>query len=279
MKKILPIIAAIGLAAFTTNLAAAVYSTSFDSPTFSSGNLTGQDGWVAQTQWQADGAGNISNTGGSFIRGHNTGVTGTDAIGETMTISTSFGLSAFTTPSGDIADFEEGILQLGMSHQVGNAGFAYGLAAGLFYETSGANAGQLQLRANQGVESGGTQLVNLGLATTFTSATTWTMVMELVRTDGTNWAIETVLTGGGTGTNTITYSATSAQVDLNTSTANLGGFQALPSSNGSPGVATPPFGAVTVSDYSIEVVPEPGAYALLAGMLALVSVMIRRRLS
>ncbi|QBG47258.1 hypothetical protein EGM51_07570 [Verrucomicrobia bacterium S94] len=125
----------------------ALYSTSFDSPTYTSGNLSGQDGWVAQTQWQVDGAGNVTNTSGAFIRAHNTNVLGSTAINEVMTLTSVLTLGTYTTPSADIASWEEGIFTHAMSHQQGSASFAADLAVGLHYNAS---TGNLELRAAQG---------------------------------------------------------------------------------------------------------------------------------
>ncbi|MDB4333495.1 PEP-CTERM sorting domain-containing protein [Akkermansiaceae bacterium] len=254
---------------------AATYSTSFDG--FTAGDIQGQDNWVAQGQWDTDGAGNLSNTNGAFVRAHNTSVLGTTAIGEVSTIVTSFSLTAFTTPSGDIAIFEEGILQQGLSHQQGSAAFAYGIASGLFYEVS---SGNLVIRANQGVETGGTSTATIGLASAL-GLSSWQMTSVYTKTAAATYSVMTSLdnTGDADPAFSISYTATvSADLDTDSDGGGLiGGIQALPSSGGSGGVVTPPFGSTTVSDYSFDVVsvPEPSSAALAA--LAVLGLLKRRR--
>ena len=250
------------------------YTTSFDSPTFSMGNLDSQDGWVAQTQWQADGAGNISNTNGAFIRAHNTGVLGSTAIGESMLISTIFTLGSFTTPSDDIASFEEGILQQGMSHQQGVANFAYGIAAGLFYDVASQD---LLFRANQGLNETGTTSVSLGAASGL-GGTMYTMTTMFTKTGMDTWQVDATIDDGVNPASVLSYTANGQDSNLDTDSDGggiIGGIQALPSGGGSGGVATAPFGSTTVSDYSITVVPEPISLPLLGvGVLGILS---RRR--
>ncbi|MEN8694376.1 MAG: PEP-CTERM sorting domain-containing protein [Akkermansiaceae bacterium] len=243
---------------------AATYSTSFDS--FSSGNVSGQDNWVAQTQWQADGSGNISNSNGAFVRAHNTSVLGTTAIGETSTFVTTFALTAFTAPSNDIASFEQGILQQGLSHQQGSAAFAYGIASGLFYNPSNGN---LVLRSNQGTFVSGTNSTTVGLASGL-GLSAWEMTSIYTKTAAGTYSVQTSLdnTGDANPAFTISYTA-SVSADLDTDSDGgglIGGIQALPSSGGSGGVATPPFGSTTISSYSFDVtaVPEPSSALLLS---------------
>ena len=260
------------LAAAGQASAAAIYSTSFDSPTFSAGNLDGQDGWVAQTEWQADGTGNVCTTSGAFIRAHNTGVLGSTNIGETMTLISDIILGAFTPPSTDIAPFEEGIFQQGMSHEQGTESFTYGLAAGLFYDVS---SGNLVLRANEGTETG-TSAVSLGAASGFGNSS-FQLTTTYTKTAADTWAAAVSVTGAASAS--LSYTATGA-ADLNTDSdggGTIGGFQALPSGGGSPGVSNPPFGVTKVTAYSVEVVPEPASLGLLGvgGMV----LMARRRLA
>ncbi len=226
------------------------YTTSFAGPAYSAGNLHGQDGWIAQTQWQADGAGNVVNTVGTFIRAHNTGVLGTTATGEAMSISSTFTLGAYATPSADIADWEEGIFVQAMSHQNGVQAWSAGLSAGIFYDVG---TGNVELRADAGTEVSGTYSATIGAATGL-GGTTYTLETVYSKTADDTWSVVAKLIQGGT-TNSISYTA-SAGIDLNTDTDGggiLGGFMAVPCGGGSGGVATAPFGPTTVMDYSIEV--------------------------
>lgn len=268
MKKLGPIMA---IAIIAGSASASIYTTSFDSPTFSAGNLDTQDGWVAQTQWQADGAGNIANTAGAFVRAHNTGVLGSTAIGESMTIVTDFTLGAYSAPSADIAVWEEGIFQQGMSHQQGAAAFEYGLAAGLSYQVS---SGDLVLSANQGTETG-TSLFSLGAASGF-GGSSFVLTTTYTKTAADTWDTAVSLTGAASAS--LNYVASGA-LDLDADTdggGTIGGIQGLPSGGGSGGVATAPFGSTTVSAYSIEVIPEPATIGLV-GVFGASLLFIRRR--
>lgn len=270
--QIRSVFGAIGIALFAAHSFsfADIYTTSFDG--YSAGFLTGQDSWVAQNQWVADGAGNVVNqatnapptNAGAFVRAHNTSVLGSTAIGETMRLNTSFTLGAFTAPSNDIADFEEGILQLGMSHQQGNATFSYGLAAGLYYESSN---GELQFRVGQAGSPTGTTLVSLGAASGFGSADL-TMETIFTKIGADSWQVDATVANGGGTLGTLSFTASGLTGDLDSDSDGggiIGGFQGLPSGGGSPGVATPPFGATTIRDFTIEVssVPEPSSFAIL----------------
>lgn len=272
---VLAAIAAISICFGSANDAVAdIYQTSFDAPDFTAAPLNGQDGWVAQAQWVADGTGNVSNNSGAFVRAHNAGVLGTTDIGETMRIVTEFTLGAYSTPSTDIQAFEEGVFVQGMSHQEGNAAFTYGLAHGLNYSVS---SDELQLRANQGTVTGGTSTVTIGAASGL-GGTSWSMQSLFTKTAADTWEVSSLLTdtGGGLGTFSLSYTA-SAGTDLDTDSDGggiIGGFQALPSGGGSGGVATAPFGATTVSAFAIAV-PEPGSAAGLG--LAVVALLIKRR--
>ena len=260
---------------------ATLYTTSFNaSEGYTSGDLNGQDGWLAQTQWQADGTGSISNTSGAFIRAQNSNVLGTTDIGEVMRITSTFSLSSFMSPDeSQMAGFEEGIFQLGMSNQQTNQAPSLGLAVGLFYEQSGAagNDGTLQLRANEGNEQSGTTSANLGLASTLGS-TTWLLDVTFTKTGNDLWSIDASIDnlGDADPATAISYTASghvNASQGLNAgdldTDADGGGIagviMALPSSVGTGGLPMPPFGATTVSDFSIEVtaVPEPSAPAML----------------
>ncbi len=230
----------------------ALYTTSFDSPAFSSGTLDGQDGWFAQTQWQADGAGSVANTSGAFIRAHTTNVLGSTAIGEVMAITSTFTLGAYSSPSADIDSWEEGIFIHGMSHQQGVQAWSPGLSAGIYYDVG---TGNVELRSGTGTVTSGTNSTVIGAASGL-GGTTYTLETVYTKTSSDTWAVTVNLIAGAT-TNSISYVA-SAGIDLNTDSDGggiLGGFQALPCSAGSPGVATGPFGASTVTDYSIEVIP------------------------
>lgn len=270
---------AVLLSTAPSNADTVTYSTSFDSPTFSAGNLDGQDGWVAQGQWQADGTGNITevaNNGAmdnaaAFVRAHNTGILGSTDVGEMMQIVSTFSLGDFTTPSNDIASFEQGIFQQGLSHQQGSQAFAYGLATGIFYNPT---SGEVELRSNQGSVVSGTSNLSLGTASGLAN-TTFTLDTKYTKTGANEWAVD-VSIDDGTGPLFINYVANGLGTDLDTDSDGggiIGGIQGLPSGGGSPGVATPPFGSTTVTDFSISVitaVPEPSTLALfgLVGMLA-----------
>ncbi|MEM7784055.1 MAG: PEP-CTERM sorting domain-containing protein [Planctomycetota bacterium] len=254
------------------------YTTSFDSPTFSSGNLSGQDDWEAQTQWQVDGTGNITNTSGAFIRAHNTGVVGSTDIGEVMEITTNFTLSAFQTPSNDIASFEEGIFIQGMSDEVGVANFPFGLAAGLFYDVG---TGNLELRANQGLNETGTTNAVVADASTLTAPTNYSLFSRFTKLGVDSWNVVVTL-DDGTNVFTLDYNANGQDSNLDMDPGGngiLAGIQALPSSAGTSNVATPPFGSLLVSDFSLSIisqsVPEPGSVAMFA--CSLVAVFGRRR--
>ncbi|MDF7825919.1 hypothetical protein P4B35_17955 [Pontiellaceae bacterium B12227] len=226
------------------------YTTSFESPAYSAGNLTGQDGWIAQTQWQADGAGSIANTSGAWIRAHNTDVLGTTAIGEAMSIISTFTLGTYSTPSADIAGWEEGIFVQAMSHENGQQAWDAQLSAGLFYNVG---TGNVELRASEGSLISGTASTVIGAAATL-GGTTYTLETVYTKTADDTWTVVATLTQGGT-PYSISYTA-SAGVDLDTDSDGggvLGGFLALPCSGGSSGVATAPFGSTTVTDYTIEV--------------------------
>jgi hypothetical protein len=202
---------------------------------------------------------------------------GSTAIGEVMTITTVFNLGAFTTPSTDIASFEEGVIQQGMSHQQGNASFAFGLAAGLFYNVS---SGEVLLKAAQGSGATGKTSSSLGAASGL-GGSTITLSTTFTKTAADTWTV--AATAGGA---SLSYTANGQDSALDNDGLGLGvpngegggiigGFQALPSGGGSPGVATPPFGSTTVTDYTITVVPEP-SIALLGG-LGLLGLLRRRR--
>ncbi len=269
--------AVVGMAAMAvvaSTASAALYTTSFDSPTYSAGILNGQDGWLAQTQWQADGAGNISNSNGGYVRGLNTGVLGSTAIGEKMTITSVITLGTYRTPSADISGAEEGIFQLCMTHQTAQSNFGVGLAAGLFYKVS---TGDLELRANQGTETSGTSIASLGAASGLGGAT-YTLTTAYTKTASDTWSVLVSLSDGINPATTLSYVTTGA-ADLNTDSdggGTAGGFQALPSGGGNAGVATSPFANVTLASYSIEVIPEPATLGMVAAMGGL-ALFIRRR--
>jgi hypothetical protein len=230
------------------------YATSFDSPTFSSGHLNGQDGWVAQTQWQADGAGHVANTSGAFIRAHPTAVLGSTAIGETMTIRSTFTLGAYSPPTNisEIANWEEGIYAHAMSHQQGTQAYDAGLAIHLAFKTS---SGEVELRAGQGQNETGTSVVSIGNAAAL-GGTTFTLDTVFTKTAVDTWAVQAMLDDGTNPVWTLDYIANGDHPDLDTDSDGsgiLGGIQALPSGGGSPGVLSPPFGPTTVSDFAIEV--------------------------
>lgn len=228
-----------------------VYSTSFDSPAFGAGNLDGQNGWVAQGQWQVTGSGSITNSSGAFIRAHNTDVLGTTAIGETMKISSTFTLGAYSTPSTDIADWEEGIYQHGMSHQNGVQSWSAGLSAGIYYDVG---SGNVELRASSGSVLSGTSTLVIGAASGL-GGSTYTLETAYTKIASDTWSVTVDLIQGGT-TNSISYNACGSTADLNTDSDGggiLGGIQALPCSIGAAGVANGPFDATTVTDYAIEV--------------------------
>lgn len=250
---------------------ATLYTTSFDaSEGYTSSNLNGQNGWLAQNQWQADGTGSVSNTSGAFIRAQNSNVLGSTAIGEVMRITSTFSLSSFMTPNeSEMADFEEGIFQLGMTHEQTKANPALGLGVGLFYEQSGAagNDGTLQLRANDGNEQSGATSANLGLASTLGS-TTWLLDVTFTKTASDEWSVDATIDNlGDTDSPTAISYVASAGSNLNTDVDGggiAGVIMALPSGGGSGNLAEPPFGPTTVTDFSIEVtaVPEPSAPAM-----------------
>ncbi|MGJ8726623.1 MAG: PEP-CTERM sorting domain-containing protein [Roseibacillus sp.] len=281
MKSLKIQLALAGLAAVAAS--AATYTTSFDTPTFSSGGLDGQDGWVTQAQWEADGAGNATNTNnthatstnvGAFIRAHNTGVLGTTDIGEEMSITSSIILGAFSSPSTDIASFEEGIFQQGMSHQQGNAGFSYGIATGLFYQVS---SGNLLLRQNQGLNEVGVSSLSLGAASGF-GGSSLTLTTVYTKTAADTWSVVASVSGAATGSISYTANGQDANLDADTGGGGIiGGVQALPSGGGSPGVATPPFGTTTLTDYTITVTPVPEPSSLFLLGLSGFALLLRRR--
>ncbi|MEM1109493.1 MAG: PEP-CTERM sorting domain-containing protein [Planctomycetota bacterium] len=243
---------------------AAIYTTSFDAPTFTAGAIEGQDGWVAQGQWEADGAGNITSTVGAFIRAHNTNVLGSTDIGENTTITSVLTLGAFSTPSNDIASFEQGILQQGLSHQQGVQAFNVGLAAGLFYNPG---TGNVEFRQNQGLNETGTSSVVVGTASAL-GGTTYTMITSFTKTAADTWSVVASLDDGTNPVLNLSYTANGQIADLDTDSDGggiIGGIQALPSAGGSGGVATAPFGPVSLSDFTIEVtpIPEPASLALI----------------
>ncbi len=255
---------------------ASLYTTSFDAGEgFTSGDLNGQNNWFAQTQWKADGAGNAYNSNGAFVRAHNTDVLGTTAIGEVMTITSVITLGAYSTPSGDIASFEENIFQQGMSHQQGVANFGYGLAAGVSYSVA---TGNIELRAGQGTVLSGTSVQTVGAASGL-GGTTYTLTTAFTKTAANTWNVAVSLNDGVNPAWMLAYSANSALAGLDTDSDGggiLGGFQANPSSGGSAGVATAPFGSTTVSAYSLQVIPEPATLGLVAAFGGTV-LFIRRR--
>ncbi|MEM7808760.1 MAG: hypothetical protein AAF561_11680 [Planctomycetota bacterium] len=263
---------------------AGVFTTSFDSPTYSANTINGQDGWIAQLQWRADGAGNITNVAtndpptnaGAFVRAHNLNVLGSTAVGETMTITSSFTLGDYADPSTDIGTFEEGIFQQGLSHQQGVANFGYGLAAGLFYSANKPDK-NVELRAAVGTVTSGTTALVIGEASTL-GGTSYTLVTSFTKVADDSWSVTATLSDGVNPPSSISYVA-SAGVDLNTDSDGggiLGGIQGLPSGGGSAGVATPPFGSTTVSDFTIEVIPVPEPVAAMAGVAALGLIGLRR---
>ncbi len=257
---------------------AQTFTTNFDSLT--DGNLDTQDNWSAQTQWQVASGDLVNNTSGAFIRAHNTSVLGTTTIGESMTISMDFTLSAFQTPSNDIAGFEEPILVTAMSHQQGVPNYAGGISSGIAYDvTTGGVTGNLVLR-----QAGASDVViatDLDALVAFASTTSWTMSTVYTKTADSLWSVETTLSGGTLGSPSSISGTSAGTADLNTDSDGggiLGGFQALPGLVGSAGVATGPFSGVTVTDYTMTVtaVPEPSTFALLVlGLVGLVG--LRRR--
>jgi hypothetical protein len=167
-----------------------------------------------------------------------------------MAISSTFTLGAYTSPSGDIVDWEEGIYVQAMSHQNGLQAWDAGLSAGLFYDVG---TGNVELRADAGSIITGTGSMVIGAATGL-GGTTYTMETVYTKTADDTWSVVANLIQGTT-TNSISYVA-SAGADLNTDSDGggiLGGFMALPCSVGSGGVITGPFGPTTVADFTIEV--------------------------
>lgn len=272
MKKIM---VSFAVAALAGSLSAAIYSTSFDSHTFSSGDLHGQDNWVAQSHWKADGVGGITNAFGAFIRAHNAGVLGSTNLGEVMTITSTFQIGGYTTPSADIADWEEGIFAQAMSHQNGVMDWNIGLAAGIFYDVG---TGNVELRAMRGRNQSGTTVQTIGAASTL-GGTTFTLNTAFTKIAADTWSITAALFTDGLTVASLSYTANGYTSDLDTDSDGggiLGGIMALPCSIGAAGVANGPFGSTKVSDYSIEVIPEPATWALVA-VVAGASLFIRCR--
>ncbi|MEM0964979.1 MAG: PEP-CTERM sorting domain-containing protein [Verrucomicrobiota bacterium] len=267
MKSLAPLLI---VAATSATSYAITYNTNFDG--FTDGPLQGQDGWVAQSQWQVASNEVVNNTSGAFIRAHNTGVLGSTAIGESMTITLDFTLSSYRTPSTDIAVFEEGIVTLDLTHQQGVQGFASGPFAGLFFDVG---TGNLELRGEGGLTADTS--ASLSAADGFTSPSNWILSTTYTKTGSETWDYVASISGAGSAN--IAGTATGfTDIDTDSDGGGIaGGFQMRPSALSSGGVVTGPFQGVTVNSFSISVVPEPTTFPLLAGVLGLAAVAMRRR--
>ncbi|MEM0964980.1 MAG: hypothetical protein AAGJ81_02350 [Verrucomicrobiota bacterium] len=240
---------AVSLAAIIAGSASAQseYATSFDG--LIPGNLNGQDGWVAQTQWKADGLGTVANdTSGAFIRAHQINLVGSNTVGESITQTVKFTLSAAQTPSNDIDSFEEGILTFGIFDEVGKVNFSPTLSSGIYYFPS---TGELELRSGLG---GGSETHFIDLASDLTDPTTWTLSMKTTKKGEDKWDVVTTLTGGTLASPlSLSYSVSGVSGLENTPSGVAAGFQTHPSSLGSAGVDTGLFSSVTIEDYSLTV--------------------------
>ncbi|QBG47259.1 PEP-CTERM sorting domain-containing protein [Verrucomicrobia bacterium S94] len=131
-----------------------------------------------------------------------------------------------------------------------------------------------------GAEISGTSSAVIGTASAL-GETTYTFTTVFTKTAADTWTVYADLINDGSSVGSVSYTANGETADLDADTDGggiLGGFQALPAGGGSGGIATAPFGPTTVSDFSIEVIPEPATLGLVAAFGGAV-LFIRRRFS
>ena len=265
MKKTLPLFGA--ALALASSASAAIYSTSFESPTYSAGALSGQDGWIAQGQWTADGAGNATSASGGFVRAQNTTVQSSNAIGTTDTVSASFTFGAVTNNVTAAQDFQEGMFNLGLTEAVAAFDPAMRITGGLAYEDDGANAGNIVLR---GIGSD----VVIGNLTTF-AASNWTLTLAATKSNATDYSVTLTATSSASGSPFISTATVTPDAAFSGASLTQGVFQNLPSAGTGPG--TERVSGTTVSDYTFETLPVPEPSTALLGAIGTLALLRRRR--
>lgn len=256
MKKTI-LLSTLTLAFAAASASAQLYSTDFTSAEgyAEAGKINGIDGWSAQNgdtaslrSYDVAGTGELR-ADANFLRGYN--VATAFAVGETITFTSDIRSIGGTTPG-----FTANLLQLGL--------------------TDDTNLGTSTVDAGVNLSGGGTNGANFGLA----------FMDPIGAASDTGIALNTV--AYTTLTTTITKTATLNEFTV---TGSLGGFDLGSTTITDAGL----YSAATVYtlvffagqsntggiglDNLTVAVPEPGTYALLAGMLALGAVMIRRRRS
>ncbi|MFD2257147.1 PEP-CTERM sorting domain-containing protein [Luteolibacter algae] len=248
---------------------AAIYSTSFDTPVYTAGKLSGKDGWLSQDQWTVDGMGNTTTLSGAYIRAQNTTIKSANTVGTTDTVKSTFVFGASTNLITNVPNGNELMYVLGLTEQITAPAPALAISGGLAYEDDSLPNKTLVLR---GI---GTDVV-IGDANTFLSST-WTLTLAATKISASEYSVilsATSSASAGTIYSTAATTVTPAS-GFASATSTTGAMQALPSAGttGSDGSTLGQVSGVTVRDYSFETVPEPGSTL----MIALGSLLFLRR--